>query len=174
MRSIDFVVLRGTDALSIQLAAPIEDFEAQRPVLEGIVGSLRLDPAAGPPPAAPAPANEAEPVAAEGASDAVTVTGQVVDAESGLAVPGAIVVFLAPGTGVDDVDDDNLTNVAYTTGLADSEGHFASTRPLSRAAHYAVMVVADGYRWIGSDDGVTVGGEAPEPLDVGAVRLRRR
>lgn len=172
MRSIDFVVLRGTDALSIQLAAPLEDFEAQRPVLEAIVASLRLDPAAGPPPTAPG--NEAQPVATESASDAVTVTGQVVDAESGLAVPGAIVVFLAPGTGVDEVDDDNLTSVAYTTGLADSEGHFASTRALSRAAHYAVMVVADGYRWIGSDDGVTVDGEAPEQLDVGAVRLRRR
>jgi hypothetical protein len=36
------------------------------------------------------------------------------------------------------------------------------------------MVVADGYRWIGSDDGVSIEGETPPHLDVGIVRLRRR
>jgi hypothetical protein len=174
MRSIDLVLLRGADALSVQVAAPIEDFEVQRPVLEAIVGSLRVDPAAaGTKDLEPPVGVNAAPAAAAGA-EAVTVTGEVVDAESGLAVPGAIVLFLAPGTSVADVDDDNLTEIAYTTGLADSRGHFASNRALARTAHYGVMVVADGYRWIGSDDGVAIEGDTPEHLDVGAVRLRRR
>jgi hypothetical protein len=176
MRSIDIVLLRGSDALSVQVAAPIEEFEAQRPVLDAMVASLRVDSTAAatvdPEPAGPPPS---EPVAATDAgANAVTVTGQVVDAESGLPVPGAIILFLAPGTSVDDLTDDNLTNVAYTTGLADSSGHFASTRVLARPARYGMVVVADGYRWIGSDDGVSVEGTAPEHLDVGAIGLRRR
>lgn len=167
MRAIDLVVLRGDGALSVQVAAPIEDFEAQRPSLEAIMASLSLDPAgaASPPPEPPATADKA---------GAVTVTGQVVDAQSGLAVPGAIVLFLAPGTSVSDVDDDNLTRVAYTTGMADSTGHFAGTRPLDRAAHYGVMVVADGYRWVGTDDAVAVADDGPTTVDMGSIPLRRR
>ncbi|HEY4183628.1 MAG TPA: hypothetical protein VGP07_01105 [Polyangia bacterium] len=169
MRAIDLVVMRGVDALSVQVAAPIDDFEAQRPSLESIIASLNLDPM----PAEATPPDE--PVADEKAgASAVTVTGQIVDAQSGLAVPGAIVLFLAPGTSVGDVDDDNLTRVAYTTGMADSTGHFAGTRPLSRAAHYGVMVVADGYRWIGTDDAVAVGEDGPLAMDMGSIPLRRR
>lgn len=174
MRSIDLVLLRGADALSVQVAAPIEDFETQRPVLDAMVASLRVDPGA-------AGTKEAEPRAvqrdqnqAEPGADAVTVTGQVVDAESGLPVPGAIVLFLAPGTSVADLTDDNLTDAAYTTGLADSSGHFASNRVLARPAHYGVVVVADGYRWIGSDDGVALESTTPQHLNVGAIGLRRR
>ncbi len=189
MRAIDLILLRGSHALSIQVAAPIEDFEAQRPTLEAMVASLRIDPAA----ATAGPAGEGGPGApgqagTDPAADTtgtvgddkppgpgdVTVAGQVVDAESGLAIPGAIVLFLEPGKSVDDVTDDNLTQIAYTTGLADSTGHFASNRPLARPAHYGVMVVADGYRWIGIDDGVTVAAETPARLDVGAVHLQRR
>lgn len=166
MRAIDLVVMRGSDALSVQVAAPIDDFEAQRPSLESIIASLNLDPM----PAEATPPDE--PIADDKA--AVTVTGQIVDAQSGLAVPGAIVLFLAPGTSVGDVDDDNLTRVAYTTGMADSTGHFAGTRPLSRSAHYGVMVVADGYRWIGTDDAVAVGEDGPLAMDMGSIPLRRR
>jgi len=166
MRAIDLVVMRGDGALSVQVAAPIEDFEAQRPNLEAIMASISLDPAG-------ATAPPAEPPVAEKAG-AVTVTGQVVDAQSGLAVPGAIVLFLAPGTSVSDVDDDNLTRVAFTTGMADSTGHFAGTRPLDRAAHYGIMVVADGYRWVGTDDAVAVAEDGPTTMDMGSIPLRRR
>ena len=170
MRAIDLVLLRGKDALSVQVAAPIEAFETQRPVLEAILGSLKLDAVAAPP-AEPT----VEPVAAADAGGGdIIVAGQVVDADSGLPVPGAIVVFLAPGTSVADVNDDNLAQVAFTTGLADSSGHFASNRGLARGAHYGVMLVADGYRWIGSDDGVETAGDTPGRLEVGAVRLRHR
>jgi hypothetical protein len=176
LRAIDLVVLRGPDALSIQVAAPIDDFEAQRPTLEAIIESLRIDPTT---------AMETEPkeVVADPLAQAggetegpggVIMAGQVVDAASGLPVPGAIVLFLAPGTNVSDVTDDNLTEIAYTTGLADSTGHFASNHALGRHAHYGVMVVADGFRWIGSDDGVSVEDDTPAHLDVGTVRLRRR
>ncbi|MES1171869.1 MAG: hypothetical protein ABUL77_01420 [Bacteroidota bacterium] len=172
MRAIDLVVLRAYDALSIQVAAPIEDFEAQRPTLEAIVASLRMETPTEdePPPGAP----DSPPPADAPSAGAVTVAGQVVDADSGLAVPGAIVLFLTPGTVVADVTDDSLPESTYTSGLADSGGHFASTRALDRPARYPVMVVADGYHWIGSDDGVAVEDETPIRLDVGAVRLRRR
>ena len=172
MRAIDVVVMRGTQALSAQVAAPIEVFETIRPNLESLITSLQVDPmpTSAEAPVAPIAASEPPDVTAPG----VTVSGQVVDAQSGLAVPGAIVVFLAPGTSVSDVDDDNLTRVAYTTGLADSTGHFSANRTLSRPAHYGVMVVADGYRWIGTDDAVDVGDDAPQALDMGSIPLRRR
>jgi len=167
MRAIDLVIMRGDGALSVQVAAPIEDFEAQRPGLEAIIASLTLDPAGAAPPPEPAVADKTD-------AGTVTVTGQVVDAQSGLAVPGAIVLFLAPGTSVSDVDDDNLTRVAYTTGMADSTGHFAGNRPLDRAAHYGIMVVADGYRWVGTDDGVVVADNGASLIDMGSIPLRRR
>jgi len=170
MRAIDLVVMRGDGALSVQVAAPIEDFEAQRPSLEAIMASLSLDPAGA---AAPPPEPPVAKSAGAGAG-AVSVTGQVVDAQSGLAVPGAIVLFLAPGTSVGDVDDDNLTRVAFTTGMADSTGHFAANRPLDRAAHYGIMVVADGYRWVGTDDAVAVADDGPTTVDMGSIPLRRR
>jgi hypothetical protein len=170
MRAIDLVVMRGDDALSVQVAAPIDDFEAQRPNLEAIIASLNLDAM----PAATSPPPDEIAAADKPGAGAVTVTGQIVDAQSGLAVPGAIVLFLAPGTSVSDVDDDNLTRVAYTTGMADSTGHFAGNHPLSRSAHYGVMVVADGYRWIGTDDAVNVGDDGPLAMDMGSIPLRRR
>ena len=57
LRAIDLVVLRGAEALSIQVAAPIEDFEAQRPTLEAIVSSLQVDSAAAATRQAEAPGN---------------------------------------------------------------------------------------------------------------------
>ena len=171
MRAIDLVVVRGSQALSAQVAAPIEVFESIRPNLESLVASLQVEPLpASATPTTEAPAPALEPVPASG----VTVNGQVVDAQSGLPVPGAIVLFLAPGTSVSDVDDDNLTRVAYTTGLADSTGHFAANRALLRPAHYGVMVVADGYRWIGTDDAIDVGDSASPTLDMGSIPLRHR
>jgi hypothetical protein len=167
MRAIDLVVMRGNDALSAQVAAPIEEFETLRPNLEAIIGSLQVEPM----PGAAAPVVESLPDAIS--SGAVSATGQVVDAQSGLPVPGAIVLFLAPGTSVSDVDDDNLARVAYTTGMADSTGLFTSNRLLARPAHYGVMVVADGYRWIGTDDAVALAADAPAMLDMGTIPLRR-
>lgn len=167
MRAIDVVVMRGHDALSAQVAAPIEEFETLRPNLEAIIASLQVEPMA----AAAAPVVES--LAAALASGAVSATGRVVDAQSGLPVPGAIVLFLAPGTSVSDVDDDNLARVAYTTGMADSTGIFTSNRLLARAAHYGVIVVADGYRWIGTDDAVALAADAPAMLDMGTIPLRR-
>jgi hypothetical protein len=184
MRAIDLVVLRGRDALSVQLAAPIDDFEAQRPMLESIAASTRIDAPVDPP--AEAPAAATAPEAAEPAvavdeapaggdlARAVSVSGRVSDAESGLPVPGAIVVVLGPGKHVDDVSGENLGEVAFTTGLVGSDGVFATNRRLPRGARYGVMVVAEGYRWIGTDDGVTVDDATPEALDVGMVHLRHR
>ena len=37
-----------------------------------------------------------------------------------------------------------------------------------------MMVVADGYRWVGTDDAVAVESRTPEHLNVGAIGLRRR
>jgi len=179
MRAIDLVVMRGTEALSAQVAAPIEDFENLRPNLEAIVASLQVEPpaaagsAAGPSPPSVVPMAQA-PASPPAAPPSTLVSGQVIDAQSGLPVPGAIVLFLAPGTSVDDVGDDNLTRVAFTTGMSDSTGHFTSNRGLDRAAHYGVMVVADGYRWVGTDDAVTVPDDAPAALDMGSIPLRRR
>jgi len=173
MRAIDLVVMRGTEALSAQVAAPIEDFENQRPNLEAIIASLQVDPASGAPAGAQPPA--VVPIAqAPAAPPATVVSGQVVDAQSGLAVPGAIVLFLAPGTSVSDVDDDNLAQVALTTGMSDSTGHFTANRGLDRSGHYGVMVVADGYRWVGTDDAVAVPDDAPPALDMGTIPLLRR
>jgi hypothetical protein len=152
----------------VQVAAPIEDFETLRPSLESIVASLSVDPLPAGEPASPPD----DPLVA--GPGAATVTGQIVDAQSGLAVPGAIVLFLAPGTSVSDVDDDNLTRSAYTTAMADSTGHFAGNRPLVRPAHYGVMVVADGYRWIGTDDAVALGDDGGLEVDMGTIPLRRR
>jgi hypothetical protein len=167
MRAIDVVVMRGNDALSAQVAAPIEDFETLRPSLEAIIASLQVEPM----PAAAAPLVES--LTATIPSGAVSATGRVVDAQSGLPVPGAIVLFLAPGTSVSDVDDDNLARVAYTTGMADSTGLFTSNRLLARPAHYGIIVVADGYRWIGTDDAVALAADAPAMLDMGTIPLRR-
>jgi hypothetical protein len=173
MRAIDVVVVRGSQALSAQVAAPIEVFETIRPNLESLVASLQVEPL--PASAVPPVETQSAPsTAPEGDTPGVTISGQVVDAQSGLAVPGAIVLFLAPGTNVSDVDDDNLTSVAYTTGLADSTGHFMANRTLLRPARYGVMVVADGYRWIGTDEAVDVGEDAPPTLDMGAIPLRHR
>lgn len=169
MRAIDLVVMRGGDALSAQVAAPIEEFETLRPNLETIIASLQVEPM----PAAAAPAVEPMPSGPAIPSGAVSATGQVVDAQSGLPVPGAIVLFLTPGTSVSDVDDDNLARVAYTTGMADSTGLFTTNRLLARSAHYGVIVVADGYRWIGTDDAVALGADAPAMLDMGTIPLRR-
>ncbi|HEY8925354.1 MAG TPA: carboxypeptidase-like regulatory domain-containing protein [Polyangia bacterium] len=172
MRAIDLVVMRGSEALSAQVAAPIDDFESQRANLEAIVASLQIEPAAAG--AAPPSVVPNEPAAPPAATPSTVVSGQVIDAQSGLPVPGAIVVLLAPGTSVSDVDDDNLTRVAFTTGMSDSTGHFVGNRGLARSAHYGVMVVADGYRWVGTDDAVTVPDDGPPTFDMGSIPLLRR
>jgi len=172
MRAIDLVVMRGPEALSAQVAAPIDDFENQRTNLEAIIASLQIEPKASA--EVPAPVVPLPPATSPAATASTVVSGQVVDAQSGLPVPGAIVLLLAPGTSVSDVDDDNLTRVAFTTGMSDSTGHFIGNRGLERSAHYGVMVVADGYRWVGTDDAVTVPDDGPPSFDMGSIPLLRR
>ena len=172
MRAIDLVVMRGPEALSAQVAAPIDDFENQRTNLEAIIASLQIEPKASA--EVPAPVVPLPPATSPAATASTVVSGQVVDAQSGLPVPGAIVLLLAPGTSVSDVDDDNLTRVAFTTGMSDSTGHFIGNRGLERSVHYGVMVVVDGYRWVGIDDVVIVLDDGPPSFDMGSIPLLRR
>lgn len=94
----------------------------------------------------PQPDPEPEPEPAEG----VIITGKIVDANSGRAIPNAVFVILKQGITWDSTsgeEEDIFESVA-----TDRKGYFETTKPILRGQPYSMGVGAKGYKTIFEDD----------------------
>ena len=98
--------------------------------------------------------------------DTITVIGTIKDAKTKKAIKGALILFLNPGTTVEDfVDGGQKEEDVLTGGKTDSKGQFEVESPLEREVEYSVIVVAKGYKPI-AQDGFIIAADDEDPLEL--------
>ena len=100
----------------------------------------------------------------------VQAQGIVTDIDSGKPIPGAIFLVLQPGITYDAFQwaDDEV----YTAAEADRQGAFVLPLPLERGECYTMVIAADGY-WLYAEDGVCIGTDVPDVLEMD-VQLEKK
>lgn len=113
---------------------------------------------------APAPANQSQ----------VYVGGKITNADTGRGVAGAQVYILKPGVTGSQAADDGALSAAevLTSGVTDSAGVYQTRAAVPRGQTYSVIIIASGYRPVISDNGLNIGADARNPVQVNA-KLRR-
>ncbi|MFP4322799.1 MAG: trypsin-like peptidase domain-containing protein [Anaerolineales bacterium] len=108
------------------------------------------------------------PLDAFASAEGVTLTGRVVDAQTGQGIPGALFIMLQPEFSVEDFlwNDSQI----LATSLADTDGFFQLPALLPRGTReepvlYSLLVRADGYLPM-SADAIPVTDETESPLNL--------
>jgi hypothetical protein len=99
----------------------------------------------------------------------VSLRGEIVDAETGLGIPGVTFVLISDQFSVSDFtwSQDQI----YALAITDRNGRFEIDRPLQIAAPYSIMIAAQGYLPV-SADGFEVNPEDPSPIDLSIALMR--
>lgn len=96
-------------------------------------------------------------------SEAIEITGTVIDALTGQGIPGALIAVLDVK-----LESPQFTyNEAqiYSQALSDQKGHFELSKALPRGNYYTVFVFADGYITI-VEDNFTILRSQTSPVDI--------
>ncbi|MBN2303238.1 MAG: trypsin-like peptidase domain-containing protein, partial [Anaerolineae bacterium] len=114
------------------------------------------------------------PVEAFASAEGVQMAGQVIDAETGDGIPGAMFIVLEPEFSVEDFLWDRSQVLGLS--LADSEGRFQVETLLPRGTEddpvlYSVLVRAEGYLPV-SADGIGVGPATDSPVTINVALTR--
>ncbi|WP_420643927.1 S1C family serine protease [Candidatus Leptofilum sp.] len=80
-----------------------------------------------------------------GSKDGVLVEGEIVDADSGKPLSGAVIFILQPGTDLDAWLDDPTDAEVYTYAETDQKGYFFLPQPLQRGVEYPGVAGLTGY-----------------------------
>ncbi|MGQ9683965.1 MAG: trypsin-like peptidase domain-containing protein [Anaerolineae bacterium] len=99
----------------------------------------------------------------------VQVTGVILDADTGWALPGAMFIALNPGVTYDEWESDDEV---YSAATADSQGHFVLPDKLRVGKSYTLVAGLKGYEPV-YEDGVYVDESAGPVVDL-TIRIRRR
>ena len=103
-----------------------------------------------------------QPIADEG----VTVTGTVVDANrKSRSIEEAMVIFLYPGTDIDEWASTQDQDQVFSTGLTDADGWFQLSEPVMPGETYPVIVLAEGYRPV-AEQAFTIPEDATSPYEL--------
>jgi hypothetical protein len=104
----------------------------------------------------------------------VTLKGQIVDADTQEGIPGAVVLLLKPGVSLNDLTNDNLEENTAAYGQADQDGYYITAPPVERGQTYTVVVAADGYQPGIFEDGLEIGDNDADLLDIDPIPLTAR
>jgi serine protease Do len=110
-------------------------------------------------------------------SEGVIVTGSVIDYSTRKPIQGAAVVFLHPGTTVDDFDEDTsegMVDTVLALGVTNAKGRYTTDVPLPRDEVYSVIVGARGYFRIAEDDAVEITEDDPDLVELEPIELDRQ
>ena len=80
------------------------------------------------------------------AGGAVQVSGQILDADTGKGIPGAVIVILNPGVDIDAWLDNGTDADIYVYAETDANGFFSLSRPLERGIEYPGIAGKEGYQ----------------------------
>ena len=78
--------------------------------------------------------------------DGVLVEGEILDADSGKPLSGAVIFILQPGTDLDAWLDDPVDTAVYTYAETNQKGQFTLPDPLERDVEYPGVAGLKGYR----------------------------
>lgn len=92
-----------------------------------------------------------------------SLRGQIIDAETGLGIPGVTFVLISDQFSV--VDFTWNQDQIYALAITDRNGNFEIDRPLQIAAPYSAIIAAQGYLPV-SADGLEVTAEDPSPIEL--------
>jgi bacillolysin len=108
----------------------------------------------------------------------ITVSGQVVDADTGRGIAGVTLWFLKPGVSATDAAGNGRVDPeeVFTSGLTDRSGNYQLDAPLAHDTVYSVIVIAQGYVPLVLDDAVNTAewGDATEVTGLDAQMQQAR
>ncbi|NJR12980.1 carboxypeptidase regulatory-like domain-containing protein [bacterium] len=93
----------------------------------------------------------------------VSLRGEIVDADTGLGIPGVTFVLISDQFSVEDFTWSQ--EQIYALAITDRNGRFEIDRPLQRGAPYSAVVAAQGYLPV-SADGLEITPEDSSPIDM--------
>jgi S1-C subfamily serine protease len=99
----------------------------------------------------------------EQSSEAIEITGTVIDALTGQGIPGALIAVLDVKLESPDFVYDEAQ--IYSQAISDQRGRFALSKALPRGNYYTVYVFADGYITI-VEDNFTILRSQTSPVDI--------
>lgn len=115
------------------------------------------------------PSNAGPSASASSQSSGVTFSGQIVDANTGRGIAGAVIAFIRPSWNPDsEIREEDLESMAET----DAAGNFYLAQPVTRGQTYTVLIVAEGYRPL--VESVEIDHSMPPHIGFGSsIRLQR-
>jgi S1-C subfamily serine protease len=105
--------------------------------------------------------------------EGVTVSGTVVDADTGDPITGAIVFVLNPGVTTSQFLREQDKALVAAFDQTDRDGAYVLRPPLARGNKYSAIVVAEGYRTLAADDVLSIGEDAPSQVDTKPIELSK-
>ena len=109
-------------------------------------------------------------IGSAGTSGSASLSGQVIDADSGKPVPGAVVFLLAPGTDLQAWFNSPQESQIVSFAKAGADGSFVA-HGLSVGGSYPALAVADGYVAAGGTIGPLVEGDNPLAKPISITRV---
>ena len=101
------------------------------------------------------------------------ISGQIVDAESGRGVPGALVIALKPRVDMRRFLSARKESDVQSSTESGRDGSFKLPQQLPKGNAYSVVVAARGYRPLTVEHALRVSAGAPEHADIGKIELER-
>ena len=107
----------------------------------------------------------------KGEDEGVTISGTIVDADTGRPIEGALIIALEPGVSVRQFENERDEALMAAYGETDRDGSYVIVPPLSRGESYGVVVGAQGYEMISSDDGWEIDDDTPDAVELDPIPL---
>ncbi|MFN8457946.1 MAG: serine protease [Anaerolineae bacterium] len=110
------------------------------------------------------------------AGNGVTLSGQIVDADTGRGISAAFMVILQPGFPVNRFfAEEELPEGALSAfAITDEQGIYTTLPPLARGDTYGVVIYAQGYEPIALDDALEILANDPDQVDMETIALSQR
>ena len=104
----------------------------------------------------------------------VTLSGYLVDADTGKGIVGGYVLVLKPDISVQQVQQDKLGEQVAAIGQTDRTGYFRTSPPLARGYTYSAIAIAEGYKTIAEDDALTIEATDPDETELDPIDMVRQ
>jgi len=108
------------------------------------------------------------------ASKGVTLSGYLVDADTGKGIANGYVLLLKLGIRVAQVQQNKLTEQVAAIGQTDRTGYFRTSPPLARGFTYSAIALAEGYETIAEDDALTIELTDPDETELDPISMVRQ
>ena len=118
---------------------------------------------------------EIQPSAVEAPSEGVRIGSRVLDAASDAPIADALVMVLRPGVSPSTIDVNRIDDQTLSWGRSNTNGDVVLKQPVPVPGTYTVMVNANGYEALISENALVLKADTPHAYDPwGYIRLRSR